>query len=144
VASTRSTLSAAVYSAFVMPTASVCAGVTVRAADRVAPPPVAETRTLVDAVTAVVVTVKVALVAPPGTVTLAGAVAAAVLLLASVTTVPPAGAGAVRVTVPVEEAGPTTLAGFNDTADRLAGAGAACGVKRFAAENGPNTPAEFW
>ena len=93
------------------------------------------------AVTAVVVTVKLALVAPAATVTLAGTPAAAVLLLVSVTTAPPVGAPAVKVTVPVEDAGPTTLVGFTDTADKLAAAGAACGVKRLVEENGPNTPA---
>ena len=41
----------------------------------------------------------VAELAPAGTVRLAGTVAAAVLLLVSDTTAPPAGAGAVRVTV---------------------------------------------
>src|SRR4051794_22215991 len=96
----------AVYSAFVMATVSAVAGLTVRVADRVAPPPVAEIATAVDAATVLVVTVKVALVAPAGTVTLAGTFAAAVLLLASVTTIPPAGAAAVRVTVPVEELPP--------------------------------------
>lgn len=40
-------------------------------------------------------------VAPAGTVTLAGTVARAVTELVSVTTVPPAGAGAFRLTVPV-------------------------------------------
>jgi hypothetical protein len=99
--------------------------------------------TLVFALTAVVVTVKVVLVAPAGTVTLlAGTPATAGLLLESVTTAPPVGAAAVKVTVPVEEAGPTTLVGLTDTEDRLAAAGAACGVKRRVAENGPTTPAE--
>ena len=59
--------------------------------------------TAVDAVTTLVLTVKVALVAPAGTVTLEGTVAAAVLLLESVTCAPPAGAGPLSVTVPVEE-----------------------------------------
>ena len=99
--------------------------------------------TAVHDVTGWVATVNVALVAPAATVTLAGTVATAVLLLVSVTTVPPAGAAAVKVAVPVEEAGPTTLVGFTDTDDRLAAAGAACGVKRRVAENGPNTPAAF-
>ena len=64
----------------------------------------------VDTVT--VVTVRVAVVAPAATVTLAGTVAAEVLLLESVTTAPPAGAAALKVTVPVDELPPVTLAGF--------------------------------
>lgn len=64
--------------------------------------------------TAAVVTVNVAEVAPCATVTVAGIVAAA-LLDASVTTLPPAGAGAVRVTVPVDDAPPATVAGFRET-----------------------------
>jgi hypothetical protein len=101
--------------------------------------------TPVFAATALVVTVKLALPAPAGTVTLAGTAAAAGLLLARATTAPPAGAAAVRIAVPVEEARPTTLAGFTDTEERLgvAGAVAARGSKRRALENGPKTPAEF-
>ena len=75
-----------------------------------------------DAVTAFVVTVKVALVAPAGTVTLAGTVAAAVLLLASVTTIPPLGAGPLRVTVPVEVLPPVTLVGLRLTPDTVTAA----------------------
>ena len=112
------------------------AGFTVRATDFVVPLLEAVIVTAVDATTDWVATENVALVAPAATVTLAGTVAAA-LLLASVTTVPPVGAAAVKVTVPVEEAGPTTLGGLTDTADRLAAGGAACGVKRRVAENGP-------
>ena len=48
-----------------------------------------------------VVMVNVAVVEPPGTVTLAGTVASDVILLLRLTTVPPVGAGFARVTVPV-------------------------------------------
>src|SRR5262245_34145768 len=68
-------------------------------------------------------TVNVALVAPAPTVTLAGTVAMAVLLLDSVTTAPPAGAALVSVTVPCEALPPVMLAGFNVRVDRLAGGG---------------------
>jgi hypothetical protein len=66
-------------------------------------------------VTGLVVTEKVAVVAPDATVTLAGTCATAVLPLDSVTTAPPAGAAAANVTVPVDEAPPTTEAGFSPT-----------------------------
>lgn len=58
------------------------------------------------------VTVKVALNAPAGTVTLAGTVAIAVLLLDRVTLLPPEGAGPSSVTVPVEVAPPVTEVGL--------------------------------
>src|SRR5258706_5777677 len=74
--------------------------------------------TALDAVTTLVLTVKVALVAPAGTVTLEGTVAAAVLLLESATCAPPAGAGPLNVTVPVEEFPPATLVGFSASEER--------------------------
>lgn len=76
------------------------AGVTVNTALRVAPPKEPLIVDEVDAVTAGVLTVNVAVVAPAGTVTLAGTEAAAVLLLESDTTAPPAGAALVSVAVP--------------------------------------------
>ena len=56
----------------------------------------------VDTTTIDVFTVKVALVLPAGTVTLEGTLAAP-LLLESITCAPPAGAGPLSVTVPVED-----------------------------------------
>jgi hypothetical protein len=56
----------------------------------------------------------VAVFVPAATVTLAPTCAAA-LLLASVTSTPPAGAAALNVTVPVDELPPTTVAGVNET-----------------------------
>ena len=61
--------------------------------------------------TNVVVTVKLALVDPLATVTLLGTLALELLLL-RVTTVPPEGAAALRVTVPVELFPPVTVVGF--------------------------------
>jgi hypothetical protein len=63
----------------------------------------------------VVFTVNVAVVAPAGTVTLAATVADP-LSLDSVTVAPPAGAGPLRVTVPVELLLPITVVGFRATA----------------------------
>ena len=66
-----------------------------------------------DVVTALVLTVNVALLAPAATVTLAGTVAVDVLLLERETVAPPAGAGPLSVTVPVEGDPPVTLIGFS-------------------------------
>ncbi len=68
--------------------------------------------------TVVVVIVKVALVAPAGTVMLAGGVATKGLLLERVTTCPPEDAAAVNVAVPVESAPPTTLVGLSVSEER--------------------------
>jgi hypothetical protein len=78
----------------------------------------AEMVTVVDAVTAPVFTAKVALAAPAGTVMLEGTLAAAVLLLESATCTPPAGAGPLNVTVPVEEFPLVTLVGFSESEER--------------------------
>ena len=78
----------------------------------------------VDAVTALVLTVNVALLAPAATVAVAGTVAAAVLPLIRETTAPPAGAGPLSVTVPVEGDPPVTLVGFNVSEESV---GRACG-----------------
>ena len=63
----------------------------------------------------------VALVAPAATVTLNGTIAAAVLLVESATVAPPAGAGPLNVTVPVEGVPPMTLVGFSVSDERVGG-----------------------
>jgi hypothetical protein len=103
---------------------AVCGdGVTVRVAVLVTPPALAVIVTRVDAVTALVGIAKVAVVVPCVSETLAGTVAAPVLLLDSDTTRPPDGAADVRVTVPCEEVPPVTLVGFTDTVESDAGGG---------------------
>ena len=80
----------------------------------------AEIVTGVDAVTALVLTVNVALLAPAATVTLAGTVAVDVLLLDRETATPPLGAGPLSVTVPVEVCPPpVTLVGFSVSEERV-------------------------
>jgi len=119
------------------------AGVTVSVAVRVAPPPTPVSVTEVELATELVETVKVALVAPEATVTLAGTVATLVFELESVTTSPPLGAALVKVTVPVEGLPPTTLVGLTLTAERLAAGGVPWAVKLRVLEKGPLTPAEL-
>lgn len=87
-------------------------GLTVNVALAVAPPNDPEMFTAVWVETADVVTVKLVLVDPEGTVTLAGSEAAAELS-ESDTTAPPVGATALRLTVPVDDAPPTTLIGLS-------------------------------
>ena len=99
------------------------AGVTVSDADLVAPLKEAEMVAVVEAATALVLTVNVALLAPAATVTLEGTLAAVVLLLESVTCAPPVGAGPLSVTVPVEEFPPVTLVGFSESEERDRDAG---------------------
>src|SRR6267378_6101373 len=87
----------------------------------------------VDAATALVFTVKAALVAPTGTVRLEGTLAAA-LLLESATCAPPAGAGPLIVTLPVEDcAPPITLVGLriSEERERVEG-GEACSKSKTA------------
>ena len=79
--------------------------------------------TVVEAATALVLTVNVALVAPAATVTLGGVLATVVLLLESATVAPPAGAAPLSVTVPVEEFPPVTLVGFSESDERVGGGG---------------------
>jgi hypothetical protein len=73
--------------------------------------------------TDVVVTVKFAVVAPAATVTLDGTVAAAESS-ERVTTAPPLGAAALKVTVPVEELPPPTVVGLSDIAESTGPGGA--------------------
>jgi hypothetical protein len=87
--------------------------------------------TVVDAVTALVLTVNVALVAPATTAMLEGT-RTAPLLLESATCAPPAGAAPLSVRVPVEEFPPVTLVGFSPSEARVGGGGAA-GVTASAA-----------
>jgi hypothetical protein len=77
----------------------------------------------VEEVTAKVVTVNVALVAPAGMVTLAGTVATAGLLLVSETTAPPVRAGPLSMTLPVEGDPPLTLVGFSVSELSVGGCG---------------------
>lgn len=102
----------------------VLGGFTVSAAVLVTPAKTAEMVAAVEAVTEVVVTVKLALVAPAGTVTLAGTVAA-VELSESITSTPPLGAALVNITVPCDVAPPVKLLGFSARVFRLAGGGGA-------------------
>ena len=82
--------------------------------------------TVVDANTALVLTVNVALVAPAATITLDGVLATFVLLLESVTTAPPEGAAPLRVTVPVEDCTPpTTFVGFSVSEESVEAGGGA-------------------
>ena len=116
-------------------------GVTVSDAVRVAPPYDPVSVTPLDAATEAVVIANVALVLPAATVTLAGTVATAVLLLASVTTAPPVGAAALSVAVPCDEFPPTTVEGLSDSAERAGATGTACGVKLRTEDRGPTVPA---
>ena len=70
-----------------------------------------------EAVTTLVATAKVAVVCPCAIVTVAGTVATPVLALVSVTTMPPAGAARLRVTVPVEALPPMTGLGLTEMPD---------------------------
>ena len=76
--------------------------------------------TVVGAATGVVAALKFALVAPAATVTLGGTITAA-LLLESATWAPPAGAGPLRVTVPLAGVPPATLDGLMTSDEMTAG-----------------------
>jgi len=78
--------------------------------------------------------VKLALVDPAGTVTLAGTLAAPGWLLDKLTTAPPDGAALGSVTVPVDGLPPVTLVGVTVNVDNVAGGGVALGVTVSAAD----------
>ena len=84
-------------------------------------PFVPEIVTVVAVETALVVTVKFAVVVPATAVTFAGTVATFVLLLESLTVVPAAGAEPLKVMVPVDGLPPTTVDGFKLKEDNLGG-----------------------
>ena len=97
-------------------------GATLTTAVLVTPPWLAEIVTDVVEVTALVATVKVAVLPPAATLMLAGIVATVGRLLASEIMVPPLGAGLLSVTVPVEGLPPVTLLGFKASAASVPGA----------------------
>ncbi len=86
----------------------------------VTPPEEAVIVMVMDAATEVVVTLKLAVVVPAATVTLAGTVATTVLLLERVTAVAAEGAG-LMLTVPCEVLPPATVAGVSVTLLRAGG-----------------------
>src|SRR5437879_769311 len=84
--------------------------------------------TVVDAATALVLTVNAALVAPAAIVTLDGVLATFVLLIAEVSSAPTEGAARVSVTVAGEDCTPpTTLVGFT-VVEESVGAGGGAGA----------------
>ena len=93
-------------------------GLTVSVALRVAPPDEPEMVIGVAMATTDVATENVLLVVPALTVTLAGTVAAAELS-DRLTTAPPGGAAALRVTVPVDDDPPATVVGFSVSAESV-------------------------
>jgi hypothetical protein len=81
--------------------------------------------TVTGAATGLVLTMNEALVTPAATVTLEGTLATVGLPLESAICAPPAGAGPLSVTVPVEDcAPPTTLEGLSESEIRETAAGA--------------------
>jgi hypothetical protein len=87
-----------------------------------------------------VLTLKVALVAPAGTITLEGTLAAP-LSLESATCAPPAGAGPLSVTVPVEDDPPITLDGLSVSEETVGrGGGATVRVIEVVCVKVPDVP----
>lgn len=99
--------------------ALIVTGVTVSVADLVEPDIVPETVTAVVEATAKVVTVKVLVLEPAGTVTLPGAFAMSGFEEDNATVLPPEGAFAESLTVPVEVLPPMTDVGLTLTELRL-------------------------
>jgi hypothetical protein len=93
--------------------------VTCRLAFLVTPPTEAEMLTVEVCPTGLVVTPKLAVIAPAATVTLAGTVATVGWLLVRPTAKPPEGAGPLRVTLPITVAPPGTLVGLRVTSRTL-------------------------
>jgi hypothetical protein len=89
-----------------------------------------------------VAALNVALDCPAGTLTLDGTDTDPSELV-SATAMPPSGAGAARLTVPVAGVPPVTEVGDRESAASVGELVPACGVKLRVAENGPNTPAAF-
>src|SRR5213593_2263951 len=99
--------------------------------------------TVVFAATAVVEIGNVPVKPLAGIVTLAGTLATAGLLLDSATTALGSGAPTLNTTVPLDASPPTTVEGFVDIVESVAGGGAACGVKLRTSLHAPAVPAEF-
>ena len=116
------------------------AGFTVKSAVRVTLPPVPVIVIAVALATELVVTVKLVLVAPARTVTLAGTVATVAFELERLTRSPPLGAALVKVAVPVAEAPPVTVAGFRVIALRLTGGGTGLTVSTAVRVTPPKVP----
>jgi hypothetical protein len=118
------------------------AGFTVSVPDRVTPPELPEMVTDAEVVTGLDVTVNAPLVAPAAIVTLAGTVAALVLLLDNVTTAPPDGAAAESVAVPCAFAlPPVTLVGEIDNVESVGADAALWTVKLRVDDHAPAVPA---
>jgi hypothetical protein len=112
-------------------------GVTVREAVCVTPELAAEIVTVIELAVVMVDTWKTAPVDPAATVTLAGTVAIEVLLLDKEKTVPPLGAGPLRVICPVDGLPPLTLVGLSLSENKV---GEGCGEDGEVGEDGEDAP----